>query len=107
MVRDLPDAKADLLRRLRCVEGHLRGIATMIEREADCQSVIHQTLAVQAALREINRLVMKYHLTICLGDQVLNPQADGITRERCLAEVISLYQILGGSQPPLNQKELL
>lgn len=51
MPGDALESKADLLRRLRCAEGHLRGIAAMIERGADCQSVVHQILAVQAALR--------------------------------------------------------
>lgn len=107
MLRDWPDGKAELIRRLHCAEGHLRGITTMIERGADCQSVVHQTLAVQAALREINRLVVQHHLTVCLNEQVLSKNANATTREQFLAEVISLYHLLGGSRPPLNQKELL
>ena len=107
MPGDASESKADLLRRLRCVEGHVRGIAAMIERGADCQSVVRQMWAVQAALREINRLVIQHHLTVCLDEYFLSLQMDANTGERFLAEVISLYQLLGGSQPPFNQKELL
>lgn len=107
MLRDWPNGKAELIHRLHCAEGHLRGIAAMIEQGVDCQSVVHQTLAVQAALREINRLVVQHHLTVCLNEYILSENADATTREHFLAEVISLYHLLGGSQPPLNQKELL
>jgi DNA-binding FrmR family transcriptional regulator len=107
MSGDSPERKADLLRRLRCAAGHVRGIATMIERGADCQSVVHQTLAVQAALCEINSLMLKQHFTVCLDEHLLSKTADVTSRERFLAEVVSLHQLLGGSQPPLNQKELL
>ena len=105
MLSNLFDGKIDLVRRFHCAEGHLHGITTMIERGADCRSIIHQILAVQSALREINGLVVKYHLTVCLAEQLQN--ADETAREHCLAEVISLYQLLGGSLPPFNRKELL
>jgi DNA-binding FrmR family transcriptional regulator len=107
MPGDTPENKADLLRRLRCAEGHLRGIAAMIERGADCQSVVRQMWAVQAALCEINRQVIQHHLAVCLDEYLLSSQADANTHERFLAEVILLYQLLGGSRPPFNQKELL
>ena len=47
MLRDRSDGKAELLHRLHCAEGHLRGIADMVERGAECQNIVHQTLAVQ------------------------------------------------------------
>lgn len=105
MLSNLSDGKIDLMRRFHCAEGHLRGITTMIERGADCRSIVHQILAVQSALREINGRVVKHHLTVCLGEQLQNP--DVSVREHCLAEVISLYQFLGGSLPPFDRKELL
>ena len=54
--------KAKLGQRLRSAEGHLRGIAGMVERGADCESVMRRVLAVQASLREINRLMLRHHL---------------------------------------------
>jgi len=105
MPSDLLKDKADWVRRLRCAEGHVRGIVTMLESDPDCQSVAHQIFAVQRALREINGLVVKHHLTVCLAEQWQN--ADATTREHCLAEVVSLYQLLGGSLPPFNRKEFL
>ncbi len=102
MLRDTLEFKADITRRLRCAEGHLHGIAMMIERGADCESVVHQTLAVQGALREINRLILRQHLDVCLREHL--HEADDAAREKCLAEVLSLYQLLG-APAPLTGKE--
>ena len=94
--------RADLVRRLRCAEGHLRGIAAMVERGEDCYSIVRQTLAVQAALRETNRLALKHHVTVCLREHWGDGNA---AREQYVAEIVSLYEILGGSLPPTNGKE--
>lgn len=105
MVSNLSEDKADLVRRLRCAEGHLHGITTMIERDADCPSIVQQIVAVQAALRQATSLMVKHHLCACLDECLHSP--DVTVREHCLAEVISLYQLRGGSLPPVSRKELL
>ena len=88
--------KVDLTRRLRCVEGHLRGIVIMVEQGADCKNIVHQMLAVQGALREVNRLLLKQYLDLCLREHLR--EADVAAREKCLDEVVSLYQLLGGKE---------
>ena len=99
---DRAGLQADLVRRLRCAEGHVRGIAAMVERGEDCDSIVRQTLAVQAALHEINRLALKHHLTVCVREQ----WQDGyVAREQCVAEITSLYEVIGGSVPLTNEKE--
>ena len=89
--------QADILRRLRCAEGHLRGIAAMVEGGTDCESLARQTLAVQAALGEVNRLILKHHLETCLREHLRD--ADVSARRRCLSEIVSLYQLLGVPRP--------
>lgn len=79
--------RADLVRRLHCAEGHVKGIAAMVERGADCESIVRQILAVQAALREVDRLVVRHHLHECLGSST------GDDAERTLDEVLRLYQL--------------
>ena len=90
------DFRADLVRRLRCAEGHLHGIAAMVERGDECERLIRQLLAVQGALREINRLLLKHHLEVCLHEQLQGP--DIAIREKCLDEVVSLYVLIFGGQ---------
>lgn len=99
---DLRRTEADLIRRLQCAEGHpstllragLRGIEAMVERGAECDSIVHQTLAVQAALREINRLVLKQHLEVCLRRRLQENGANAAGREQCLDEALSLFKLL-------------
>lgn len=91
MVSDRLEHQTDLIRRLHCAEGHLRGIARMVERGADSQSIVCQVLAVQAALNEVNSRVVQYQLCVCLQDT----NADTTAREKYLADIVSLYQLLG------------
>jgi DNA-binding FrmR family transcriptional regulator len=94
--------KADLARRLRCAEGHLRAVAGMIETDADCQEVLRQMLAVQGALCEVNRRLVKHYLDDCLpaGIQAIDPAV----RERALENVVALYELIGGHPRPLGRK---
>ena len=91
---DLRITEADLIRRLQCAEGHLRGIEVMVERGAECDSIVHQTLAVRAAFRETNRLVLKYHFDVCLRRRLQENGANAAGREQCLDEVLSLFKLL-------------
>lgn len=93
MLGDDLQFKTDLTRRIHCAEGHLRGMAAMVERGTDCESLVRQLLAVQGALREINRLPLKHHLEVCVREQLKDP--DILFRERYSGEVVALYQLLG------------
>lgn len=92
MLNDTPALQADLVRRLHCAAGHLQGIAGMVEGGANCETLVHQTLAVQAALRQVNRLILKYHLEVCLTRRL--QEAHPVIRERDCAEIVALYRLL-------------
>ncbi len=94
--------KADLTRRLRCAEGHLRAIAGMIETDADCQAVLQQMVAVQGALREVNRRLVKHYLDDCLSTDL--HASDPVLREHALEDVVTLYELIGGHPRPLGRK---
>ncbi len=85
--------QTNLVRRLRSAEGHLRGVAAMVERGGDCESILHQVLAVQAALVQIQRLILRHHLAECLGQEFPEAAIDPAASERWVAEVISLYEL--------------
>jgi DNA-binding FrmR family transcriptional regulator len=54
------EAAKDVLRRLKTVEGHVRGIARMVEEgDATYAEVVQQTNAVFSALRRINTVLLK------------------------------------------------
>ena len=89
---DTLEFKADLARRLCCAEGHLRAIAGMIETDAECQEVLRQMLAVQGALGEVNRRLVKRYLDDCLPTDL--QASDPARRERALENVVVLYQLI-------------
>ncbi|MEI7579492.1 MAG: metal-sensing transcriptional repressor [bacterium] len=70
-----------LLHRIRIVEGHLKSIEEMIERGEYCVHIIHQTNAVQKALKNINSLIMENHLNTCVVNQIKAGEAKNVTEE--------------------------
>jgi len=60
-----PKIKASNLRRLRLIEGQVRGLHRMVEEDRYCADIITQVSAVQQALRSVARALMSNHLTHC------------------------------------------
>lgn len=79
----------DALKRLKTVEGHLRGIQRMVEDETYCVDVIRQIQAVQAALNKVSTLILEEHLNSCVITAVRGEDAD--ERERVLKEITSVF----------------
>ena len=86
--------RADLRRRLRCAVGHLQAIARMIEIDTDCRVVLQQVAAVQGALGEVNRRLVKHFLDDCLATHLHAP--DPALRECALEDVVTLYRRFAG-----------
>jgi DNA-binding FrmR family transcriptional regulator len=60
-----PDAKARNGKRLRRIEGQVRGIQKMVDEDRYCADVLTQISAVQEALRAVSRELMRNHLKHC------------------------------------------
>ena len=60
-----PDIKASNLRRLRRIEGQVRGLQKMVEEDRYCADIITQVASVQEALRGVARELMRNHLKHC------------------------------------------
>ena len=58
------------LRRLRAAEGQLRGIQEMLEAQRPCLDVLTQLAAVQSALRQVSRSVLRNYLEKCATDAI-------------------------------------
>jgi DNA-binding FrmR family transcriptional regulator len=78
------------LKRLKTVEGHIRGIQRMVEEDAYCIDVIRQIQAVQAALNKISTQILDEHLNSCLITAVRGEDAG--ERERVLKEIIDVFE---------------
>lgn len=66
----------DLLRRLRRMEGQVRGVQRMVEEERYCLDVVMQLEAIKAAADKVARLLLEKHIRICLMDAVREERGD-------------------------------
>ena len=80
--------KQKLVRRLKILEGQVRGIQNMIEKDSYCIDVITQTSAIKQGFSNVEDMLMKSHLGHCLIDQIKKGQTDKATQE-----ILKVYQL--------------
>src|SRR5438477_3693297 len=68
--------RAQLLRRLSRMEGQVRGIARMIEREEYCVDILQQTSALRAAVDALSVLVLEDHVQGCVRSAAERGEVD-------------------------------
>ena len=86
-----PEARDDVLRRLRTIQGHVSGLARMVEQEDYCIDVINQVVAVQRSLDRVAQRVLESHLQTCVR-QALCGDHDDEARDRVIGELLAVYQ---------------
>jgi DNA-binding FrmR family transcriptional regulator len=80
----------NVLKRLKIIEGHLKGITRMVEEDAYCIDVIRQIQAVSAALNKVSGQILEGHLNSCVITAVQGE--DPAERERVLKEVLDVFE---------------
>jgi CsoR family transcriptional regulator, copper-sensing transcriptional repressor len=80
----------DALRRLKNIEGHVRGIERMIESESYCIDILQQIHAVQAAINRVSKIILDEHLHSCLITAVRGEDIE--ERERVLREIGDVFE---------------
>lgn len=70
-IRDEEDKKA-LSNRLSRIEGQIRGIRSMVERDAYCADILIQVSAVTAALGSFSKELLGEHIRTCVANDVKN-----------------------------------
>jgi DNA-binding FrmR family transcriptional regulator len=75
--------KAANLRRLRRIEGQVRGLQKMVEEDRYCADIVTQVASVQEALRGVARQLMRNHLRHCAASAIKagEPQAEAMYDE--------------------------
>jgi DNA-binding FrmR family transcriptional regulator len=73
--------RALVLRRLSRIEGQVRGIARMVERDEYCIDILQQTAALRAAVDAVTMLLMEDHVAGCLRTAVKTGNAEAYTEE--------------------------
>ncbi len=78
-----PVIKASNLKRLRRIEGQIRGLHKMVEEDRYCGDIITQVASVQEALRGVGRQLMRNHLKHCARKAISRgePEAEAMYDE--------------------------
>src|SRR3989344_3200522 len=80
--------KEQVVRRLAIAEGHLKKVRSMVEHDTYCPDVMHQSQAVQAALRKIDKLVLRGHLNTCVLGEGHHAK---LPKKQVVDEIVGLF----------------
>lgn len=70
------DIKASCLKRLKRVEGQVRGLARMVEDDRYCIDIVTQIAASRAALRRVEEEILRDHVAHCVDHAIASGNRD-------------------------------
>jgi CsoR family transcriptional regulator, copper-sensing transcriptional repressor len=70
------EAKEDLIRRLKKIEGQVKGLQRMVENDKQCVDVLIQVAAVRAAINKVGTMIFEHHSRGCLQKAVAENDKD-------------------------------
>ncbi|KKR78981.1 MAG: Copper-sensing transcriptional repressor csoR [Candidatus Nomurabacteria bacterium GW2011_GWA2_40_9] len=80
--------KQKIIRRLKILEGQLRGLQDMINKDKYCVDVITQTSAVKQGLSNIEDMLLEGHLGHCVVNQIKKGE-----NEKAVSEILKVYKL--------------
>lgn len=82
----------DLIKRLNRIEGQIRGVKGMVEKESYCVDILTQVSAVTAALNSFSQVLLENHLKTCVTNDILN--GDQKSNEETMDELMVVIKRL-------------
>ena len=82
------ETKQQLKNRLRRIEGQVRGLQELVEKETYCIDVITQTSAIKSALSGVEDLLLENHLDTCASSQIKSGNID-----KAKKEILAVYRL--------------
>jgi len=80
--------KPNIVRRLQIIEGQVRGLREMIEKDTYCIDIITQSSAIKQGLSNVEDLLMERHLSHCVIDQIKKGSTG-----KAVEEVLAVYKL--------------
>ncbi|OGK33156.1 hypothetical protein A3E10_01135 [Candidatus Roizmanbacteria bacterium RIFCSPHIGHO2_12_FULL_37_23] len=81
------DTKERILHRLKIANGHLKKVINMIENDHYCIEVLHQSQAVQQAIKETDNLILENHLKTCVADAIAKGK-----KNEAISEIMQVFK---------------
>ena len=82
------DIKASALKRLKRIEGQVRGLHRMVEDDRYCIDIVTQISAVRAALRRAEEEILRDHVAHCVEDAIAS--GNQAEQRRKIAELMNV-----------------
>jgi DNA-binding FrmR family transcriptional regulator len=76
------------LKRLKIIEGQVRGLQRMVEEEKYCIDIITQISAVRAALDSVGKMILRRHIDNCVSNAIKN---DGQNSKEFIDELMEIF----------------
>lgn len=83
-----PVLRKKAIRRLKILEGQIRGLQKMVEKDQYCIDIIVQSQAVKEALSSLEDLLLENHLSTHVIEQMKFGKAD-----KAIKEILSIYHV--------------
>jgi DNA-binding FrmR family transcriptional regulator len=80
-------SKDDLTKRLRRIEGQVRGVTKMVEDDRDCREIIQQLAAIRSAANQVSLLVARSYASQCLCEPLEDDDRESVVAD--LIDVLS------------------
>ena len=81
------EGKQDIIKRLKKIEGQVKGIQKMIEEEKPCSEILTQIAAIRAAINKVGGLVLERYSKTCIENALLTDD-----RERNIEDLVNTIQ---------------
>lgn len=81
------ESKEDILKRLRRIEGQVKGIQKMIEEDKGCTEILTQVAAVRAAINKAGSVILEKHSLTCIQNATANED-----REKAVSDLAKTLQ---------------
>ncbi len=82
------DIKKKAIRRLQIIEGQVRGLRRMVEREEYCINIITQSSAIKVAISSVEDLILENHLSTHVIEQI-----KGGKEKMAIEEILKAYKL--------------
>ena len=69
------------LHRLKIARGHLDKVIDMVAKGSYCIDIVHQSIAVQSALKKVDELILENHLKTCVADSIKKGESEEAIKE--------------------------
>lgn len=87
----IAELKLRALHRSKILQGQMKGLEKMIDKEEYCMDIITQSLAIQKSLSSLNKLVLENHVRTHIKE---NLRSDSIkAQEKAVEELLGLYEL--------------